>query len=114
MRSTSSRFADYEKASDKAVGHVETGGVWRARYVRDADAQAPAGGASSTVRDMAQWLRLQLANGRLGGRRVIDENALLADPPAAHRLQPAAGTRRADRTSHGLGLERRLSTTTAG
>jgi hypothetical protein len=26
---------------------------------------------------MAQWLRLQLANGRLGGRRVIDENALL-------------------------------------
>ena len=77
MRSTSSRFADYERASDKAVGHVKTGGVWRARYVRDADAQSPAGGASSTVRDMSQWIRLQLANGRLGGRRVIDENALL-------------------------------------
>ena len=52
-------------------------GTWRARYVRDADAQAPAGGASSTVRDMTQWLRLQLANGRLDGRRVIDETALL-------------------------------------
>jgi len=77
MRSTSSRFADYEKASDKAVGHVRVGHLWRPRYVRDADAQAPAGGASSTVRDMSQWLRLQLANGRLGGKRVVDETALL-------------------------------------
>jgi CubicO group peptidase (beta-lactamase class C family) len=77
MRSTSSTFADYEKAADKAVGHVRVGHLWRPRFVRDADAQAPAGGASSTVRDMAQWMRLQLANGRLGGRRVIDETALL-------------------------------------
>jgi CubicO group peptidase (beta-lactamase class C family) len=77
MGSTSSRFADYEKAADKAVGHVRVGHLWRPRYVRDADAQAPAGGASSTVRDMTQWIRLQLANGRLGAKRVIDETALL-------------------------------------
>jgi CubicO group peptidase (beta-lactamase class C family) len=76
MRSTSSRFADYEKAADKAVTHVKVGGVWRARYIRDADAQAPAGGASSTVRDLARWIRLQLGDGRLGSRRVIDAAAL--------------------------------------
>ncbi|MCC9708682.1 serine hydrolase [Streptomyces sp. MNU76] len=41
------------------------------RYVRDADAQAPAGGAGSSALDLARRLRLQLANGELDGDRVI-------------------------------------------
>ncbi|MER6997245.1 serine hydrolase [Streptomyces sp. NPDC000410] len=77
MASTSSRFADYEKAPDKAVGHVRTaGGSWQARYVRDADAQSPAGGASSTASDMTRWLRLQLANGKLDGKQIVDAESL--------------------------------------
>ncbi|MFF3322162.1 serine hydrolase [Streptomyces sp. NPDC002889] len=72
MDSTSSRFADYEKAGNKAVTHVKTGGgAWQAKYVRDADAQSPAGGVSSTARDMTAWMRLQLANGKLGGDQII-------------------------------------------
>jgi CubicO group peptidase (beta-lactamase class C family) len=91
MVSTSSSFADYEKAGNKAVTHVRQGDTWQAEFVRDADAQSPAGGASSTVRDMAKWLRLQLGNGKFEGRQVIDADALdethlphmLSEPPHA-------------------------------
>ncbi|MGW6568045.1 serine hydrolase [Streptomyces sp. NPDC054975] len=92
MDATSSRFADYEKASNRAFGHVETGDrVWKPMFVRDPDAQSPAGGVSSTARDMATWVRLQLANGKLDGRQVIDADSLerthwphsVANPPSA-------------------------------
>ncbi|QUC59168.1 serine hydrolase [Streptomyces sp. A2-16] len=76
MNSTSSSFADYEKAGNKAALHEKTDGTWRATYVRDPDAQSPAGGASSTVRDMTKWLRLQLGNGTFEGRKVVDADAL--------------------------------------
>lgn len=91
MDATSSSFADYEKAKNKAVTHVKQGDTWRAEFVRDADAQSPAGGASSTVRDMTKWLRLQLGNGKFDGRQVIDGDALdethlphiVSEPPHA-------------------------------
>ncbi|MFB7279060.1 serine hydrolase [Streptomyces hydrogenans] len=89
MDSTSSSFADYEKAENKAVLHVRTGDTWSAEHVRDADAQSPAGGASSTAEDMTKWLRLQLADGRFEGEQVVAAEALrethvphiLAEPP---------------------------------
>ncbi|WP_093655220.1 serine hydrolase [Streptomyces wuyuanensis] len=92
MDSTSTTFADYEKAANKAVTHVPgPDGTWQAKYVRDADAQAPAGGVSSTATDMMRWLRLQLAGGRLDGRQIIDAASLrhthlpeiVSQPPTA-------------------------------
>ncbi|MEU0370091.1 serine hydrolase [Streptomyces sp. NPDC006283] len=71
MHSTSSRFADYEKAGNKAVMHVKAGGTWEPKYVRDTDVTAPAGGVSSTARDMTRWMRLQLAGGSLGDDHII-------------------------------------------
>ncbi len=47
-----------------------------ARYVRDADAEAPAGGLSSTVNDMVKFMRLHLGNGTVDGTEVIDGDAL--------------------------------------
>ncbi|MFJ2827906.1 serine hydrolase [Streptomyces sp. NPDC087263] len=77
MNSTSSRFTDFDQAKNKAVTHVKgTDGSWEAKSVRDADAQSPAGGASSTARDMATWMRLQLANGKLGGEQIIPADPL--------------------------------------
>ncbi|MFF6782334.1 serine hydrolase [Streptomyces sp. NPDC012510] len=82
MDATSSRFSDYEAATNKAFAHVRddgggTGtGSWEARHVRDADAQSPAGGVSSTVRDLSVWLRLQLADGELDGERIIAADPL--------------------------------------
>ncbi|WP_309076532.1 serine hydrolase domain-containing protein, partial [Paenarthrobacter sp.] len=73
MSATSYRHSDYEKATDRAILHVPLGNKeWAAKYRRNPDAEAPAGGASSSVRDLAQWLRLQLGNGQFEGRPVID------------------------------------------
>lgn len=76
MTHTSSRFADYRDAPNHADLHVRVGTTWRPLHVRDADAQSPAGGVSSSARDMASWMRLELADGVFNGRRIVDEKAL--------------------------------------
>ncbi|MES2461746.1 MAG: serine hydrolase [Armatimonadota bacterium] len=76
MTSTSTRFADYVASPNHAVGHARENGQWIAKYQRKPDNQAPAGGVNSTARDMAQWLRLLLAGGKIDGRPVIDASAL--------------------------------------
>ena len=85
MTQTSYRHSDYERRSNKALIHVEVGDPddkqWEANYVRDADAEAPAGGASSSIRDLAQWIRLQLGGGTLDGQQVVDARGAPGDPP---------------------------------
>ena len=76
MKNTSSRFADFMAASNRAVGHVRQDKAWVARYTRDPDAQSPAGGVSSSARDMAQWLRLQLGRGTVAGREIVAASSL--------------------------------------
>lgn len=76
MNATSSRFADYEARTDRADPHVLVDGRWEPRYVRDADAQSPAGGASSSIDDMARWLALMLDEGRFPGGVIAPEDAL--------------------------------------
>ena len=51
MASTSSRYEDYAAAKNRAHIHARIDGKWTAKYTRNADAQAPAGGVSSSVRD---------------------------------------------------------------
>ncbi|GAS98704.1 penicillin-binding protein, beta-lactamase class C [Mycolicibacterium canariasense] len=77
MTSTSFRFADYEAREDRAVGHIRIDGGYQPKFVRDADQQAPAGGASSSVNDMTHWLSMVLANGSYQGRPIVDPKALL-------------------------------------
>lgn len=71
MKSTSSRFADYAAAKNRATLHAQIDGKFVAKYVREPDAQSPAGGVSASGRDLAQWLRLQLADGKFEGNQVI-------------------------------------------
>jgi CubicO group peptidase (beta-lactamase class C family) len=77
MTSTSSRYTDFMARKNKALGHVLVDGKWAQKFKRDPDAQSPAGGASSSVNDMAKWMRLQLANGKFDGKQIVDEKALL-------------------------------------
>jgi CubicO group peptidase (beta-lactamase class C family) len=77
MSSTSSRFADYEARPDRAVGHIHVDGHYEPQYVRNADAESPAGGASSSVDDLAKWLTMVLADGKAGGQQIIKPDALL-------------------------------------
>jgi len=76
MTSTSSRYSDYENRPDKAALHVLWDGEYRNWFVREADAEAPAGGVSSNVKDLAKWISLQLNDGRFNGKQVVDAKAL--------------------------------------
>jgi CubicO group peptidase (beta-lactamase class C family) len=76
MTRTSSRYSDFLAAENRAVNSVRAGGKWVAGPPRDPDPQSPAGGVSSTARDLAQWLRLQLAGGRLDGKEIVGSAAL--------------------------------------
>jgi CubicO group peptidase (beta-lactamase class C family) len=76
MTSASYRYSDYENKANKAAIHVIHDGQAIARYHRDPDAEAPAGAASSSVRDLAEWLRLQLAGGMWNGQQVVAADAL--------------------------------------
>lgn len=76
MHSASYRHADYLASPNRAWLHVEENGKFVPKYERDADAQAPAGGACASIRDMARWLRLHLAHGRLDGVELIAAAAL--------------------------------------
>ncbi|HET9392510.1 MAG TPA: serine hydrolase [Candidatus Rubrimentiphilum sp.] len=103
MNSTSSRFADYWNAKNKAILHVRIGNTWVAKYTRDADAQSPAGGVSSSARDMAQWMRFELANGKYNGKQVVSEAALLVTRNPNLMLAPLSSpVSRA--TFYGLGI----------
>jgi CubicO group peptidase (beta-lactamase class C family) len=102
MAHTSYRHTDYAAAANRAKLHARIDGKWVAKYDRQPDAQAPAGGASSTARDLARWMRLLLAGGRFDGRPVIAPEAMAE----THRPQvvsvPAKGP--TDRTGfYGLG-----------
>ncbi|MFO1539266.1 MAG: serine hydrolase [Chloroflexota bacterium] len=77
MTETSSRFADYLAAPDRAVGHLPDGaGGWRPITPFDPDVESPAGGVSSSITDIATWLRLQLGLGTLDGREIVSAAAL--------------------------------------
>lgn len=78
MNSTSYRYSDYLAASNRAAIHVQVEpGVWEPLYSRDPDAQAPAGGLSTTITDYTQWMRMQLNEGAIGSTTIIDFDALV-------------------------------------
>ncbi len=89
MKSTSYRYRDFEAHTNRAVLHAYQNGRFVPAGQRDADQQAPAGGVSSTVVDLAEWLKLLLADGQYQGKAMISPAALL---PA---LSPQAFSARA-------------------
>lgn len=76
MASTSSRHADFLARTNRTALHVKADGAWAAKVKRDPDMQSPAGGVSSSLRDMTQWVRLVLGNGVLDGKQLISAAAI--------------------------------------
>jgi CubicO group peptidase (beta-lactamase class C family) len=76
MTSTSSRYADFLKHTNRASLHSRVDGKWTAAVQREPDAQSPAGGVSSNVKELGQWMRLQLANGKYEGEQLISAEAI--------------------------------------
>lgn len=93
MNSTSSRYADFLARSNRAALHIDLGHGWEAKAKREPDMQSPAAGVSSSVRDLAQWVRLQLAGGTFDGERLISAEALAAthQPLMPFGTHPATG-----------------------
>ena len=89
MTSTSSRYADFVARKNRAALHTLQSGRFEPLYHRDADQQAPAGGVSSNVTDLAEWLKLLLANGRHGGNEMIAPKDLLPALRAESFSSPA-------------------------
>jgi CubicO group peptidase (beta-lactamase class C family) len=79
MTTASYCHADYLAHEGRARIHARLkDGSWAAKYDRDADAEAPAGGANASLNDMLRFLRLQLGNGTLDGKELVDADALAA------------------------------------
>ncbi len=86
MRTASFRHRDFLARANRASLHVPVDGAWSPKVKRNPDAQAPGGGASGSARDLTQWVRLQLAGGKLGGTPVIG-SAALAETHLPHILR---------------------------
>lgn len=95
MAATSFRSRDFDARTNRAAMHVRIGRDWVQKFTRDADAEAPAGGASSNVLDMARWMVLRLGDGTWKGGKVIDAGALaLTGTPRAVSSPPGSGPAR--------------------
>jgi CubicO group peptidase (beta-lactamase class C family) len=103
MASTSSRYADYLSAANRAVTHQRHSGAWVPGPPRDPDPESPAGGVSSTANDMARWMQLHLGNGTLDGIELIKADVIqvMRQP---HSISKAATEPQARSSMYGFGL----------
>ena len=101
MTSTSARHADFVTRANRASLHVFIDGGWQPAVKRDPDAQSPAGGVSTSARDLTAWLRLELGNGSFNGTELIKPEALAEThrPVIANGENPLTG----QPTYYGLG-----------
>ncbi|HXF95322.1 MAG TPA: serine hydrolase [Gemmatimonadales bacterium] len=76
MAATNTSVTALDSGGDVATPHSPVYGRMQPVAWRDLDNIGPAGSINSSVRDMAQWLRLQLAGGVYGGRRLISAAAM--------------------------------------
>jgi CubicO group peptidase (beta-lactamase class C family) len=77
MSSTSSHYSDFVTRSSRAVLHTPgANGSWATSPPRNPDPQAPAGGATSNVVDLAKWMLLHLNSGSYNGTQLISQAAI--------------------------------------
>ncbi|OZD11286.1 hypothetical protein CH253_28240 [Rhodococcus sp. 06-156-3C] len=106
MTNTTSSQQEWVDSPNHAFNHVPTepgSTTWEAKYVSDPEGQAPAGGAASSVDDMAQWIRMELAGGEYDGTTVVEPEALQFTHQA-HSLAHPAETPGARDTFYGIGF----------
>jgi len=101
MKNTSARFADFENAADRVDTYSMMNGTPVAGPLLNDDVNSPAGGVSSTINDMARYARLQLNDGSIDGKQVIDAAAL----KETHRPQNIMKTTNNSITAYDLGWE---------
>lgn len=76
MTRSTTRTAVAESRGNIAVSHTRVDGKVTAVGRRNYDNIGGAGGVFSSARDMAQWLRLHLGNGRFAGDSILSQAAM--------------------------------------
>lgn len=76
MTSTSTRYQDFLDRENRSALHVGVVGNWASEVTFNPDAEVAGGGVTSSANDLAQWMRLQLAEGMHDGTQVIEAEAL--------------------------------------
>ncbi len=107
MSSSSFSNASLAKMKNVAALHQKVNGRWVLGPKRNAEAQAPAGGANSTVKDLARWMRMVLAEGTFEGKRIV------AEAPLKQMLSIQANTSKDSDgrvTGYGFGMEVAMET----
>lgn len=77
MTSTSYTYAALKSRRNRVALHQKVKDQFVAAPDADYEPQAPAGSASSSVRDMATWATMLLAEGKAKGATLIDEDELI-------------------------------------
>lgn len=78
MKRTTLNNTDSQKDSDFALGYrqdEDTDAVERMEF-RDITTMGPAGSINSSVTEMANWVKLNMGSGAVGGKRLIKESTL--------------------------------------
>jgi CubicO group peptidase (beta-lactamase class C family) len=75
MRRTVTSVAAFAGMADVARPHNESTGKLRVLPYGNVDGSGGAAAMNSSVRDLAQWLRLQLGRGRYDGRQIFSQAA---------------------------------------
>ncbi len=101
LKNTSAWFADFENAADRVDTYDMMNGTPVAGPLLNDDPNSPAGGVSSTIRDMTRYARLQLNDGSIDGTQIIDAAALRE----THRPQNIMKTTNTSITAYDLGGE---------
>jgi CubicO group peptidase (beta-lactamase class C family) len=104
MKHTTYSHKQFTQESNRAALHQQVNGKWVPSATRNATAQEPAGGASSTVLDMAAWLRMQLNNGTFDGERVVAKGPLQEARSMQIRTAPASADA-ASISGYALGID---------
>jgi CubicO group peptidase (beta-lactamase class C family) len=103
MRESNFSVDAMQRLPDHALPYRERGDTLVRLAFRNIDNVGPAGSINSSVEEMANWLRVHLANGRYDGREIISA-ASLRDMHTPHMVMPGIPNEAAlSPASYGLG-----------
>jgi CubicO group peptidase (beta-lactamase class C family) len=89
MRSTSPNFERLQKGNLATAYRIHDGKLEAVRTAPLIDAVAPAGSMHSTAQDMAQWLKMWLAEGTIDGQSILKPDTV-REMLAMHSTTPIA------------------------
>ena len=126
MTTSNVRHSDAAKAGNIAIPHARVDGAVRPIAPFDSDNTNPAGGINSNADDMAKWMVVQLAEGRLPDGTALLQPATarqltaIVTPMPIGAVPPEVRELRPDFNGYGLGFQllsyrgRKLATHTGG